>query len=180
MKNALFIILLMALPCMAISQIKSASLTASGLTCSMCSKSIYKALEKLPYVGAITVDIDKSTFEITFKAGSAVDIDGLKKAVEHAGFSVSSLKMIVNLEKVEVYNDAHVAVAQQTFHFLNVNKQTLQGEKTITIVDRNFVPAADYKKYKAYTQMKCVETGYMASCCPNSKDAKTRVYHVTL
>lgn len=162
------------------AQIKSASLTASGLTCSMCSKSIYKALTRLSYVEAVDVDIEKSTYSITFKKDAKVDIDGIKKSVEGAGFAIADLKVTADVQNVEVFNDAHVTIANQNFHFVNVEKKQLAGETTFRIVDRKYLPEAEYSKYKGMTTMKCIETGYMGGCCPKDKSPKTRIYHATL
>ena len=80
MKKFLFIILL-AFSIPAIAQIKSASLTASGLTCSMCSKAIYKSLLQVPTVKVVRVDIKNSKYNIEFKEGTNVVLDDIKKAV---------------------------------------------------------------------------------------------------
>lgn len=164
----------------AIAQLKSANLTASGLTCSMCSKSIFKALQKVAFVKSVEADVEKSSYSIAFKEGEKVVIDDLKKAVQDAGFSVASLQVTASFENAEVYNDAHVNVGGSTFHFLNVPKQTLQGDKTFTIVDKNYLTMAERKKYKKFTKMECFETGTMGSCCPNGKGAVNRIYHVTI
>ncbi len=71
--------------------IKKVSLVASGLTCSMCSKAIFKALTKLDFVEEVKVDIELSKFVLTFKSGKTVVIDQIKSAVADAGFSVQSL-----------------------------------------------------------------------------------------
>jgi copper chaperone CopZ len=71
--------------------IKKVTLTASGLTCSMCSKAIFKALSKLDFVEEVKVDIEKSIYILTFKTGKKVDIDQIKLAVTGAGFGVQSL-----------------------------------------------------------------------------------------
>jgi copper chaperone CopZ len=71
--------------------IKKVTLTASGLTCSMCSKAIFKALTKLDFVEEVKVDIEKSIYILTFKTGKKVDIDQIKLAVTGAGFGVQSL-----------------------------------------------------------------------------------------
>ncbi len=182
MKNLIVIIaLLWSIP--SFSQIKSASLTASGLTCSMCSKAIYKKLEKIPFVKSVTADVEKSSYNIQFKEGAQVVIDDILKAVQDAGFSVASMQVTAHFNNAEVFNDAHVEVGGSTFHFLNVPKQTLSSDKTITIVDKNYLPQASRKKYASYTKMKCYETGYMESCCPSGHSdhgSAKRVYHVTL
>lgn len=179
MKNLIIAFLLfISMPVSA--QIKSADLTASGLTCSMCSKAIYKALSNVPFIGTVTADIEKSSYAITFKPGSKVVLDDVKKAVTDAGFTVAALKVTAAFEKTEVYNDAHIDLGGSTFHFINVPKQTISGDKTFTVVDKNFLPAAGHKKYGKFTTMKCYETGYMGACCPHNVAAKTRIYHVTL
>jgi copper chaperone CopZ len=71
--------------------IKKVALVASGLTCSMCSKAIFKALTKLDFVEEVKVDIEQSKFILTFKSGKIVAIDQIKSAVSDAGFGIQSL-----------------------------------------------------------------------------------------
>jgi len=59
---------------------------ASGLTCSMCSNAINKSVKSIDFVEKVMANIQTSTFEITFKPGSTIDFDLLKKKVEDAGF----------------------------------------------------------------------------------------------
>ena len=176
----LFLVLLLSFTVPALAQIKSASLTASGLTCSMCSKAIYKAITAVPFVQAVIVDIDKSTYSIQFKDGEKVVLDDIKNAVTGAGFSVAAMQVTAIVEKADVADDAHLSIGGSTFHFVHVNKQTLQGAVTLTMLDKNYLPKADYNKYHKYTKMKCFETGYMGDCCPKDKTLSNRIYHVTL
>lgn len=180
MKKIAFIALLLFVATSSFAQIRSASLTASGLTCSMCSKSIFKSLQKVSFIQDIKVDIEGSGYELTFKPGANVVIDDVKKAVEKAGFSVASLKVTAMFPKTEIANDAHVTINGTNLHFLDVKPQTIQGEKTITIVDKNFLSAKDNKKYSQYTKMACFHTGMMASCCSKNGQPSGRIYHVTL
>jgi copper chaperone CopZ len=179
MKN-LIIIAMLLWSVQGAAQIKSASFTASGLTCSMCSKAIYKALVKVPFIKSVDVNVETSTFVVQFKEGEKVVLDDVKKAVENAGFSVASMEVTATFDHAEVFNDAHVNLGGSTFHFLNVTRQTLQGEKTFTVLDKNYLPNAARKKYAKYTKMKCFETGTMASCCPKDPLISNRIYHVTL
>lgn len=180
MKKVLFIIAILAITVPSFAQIQSASLKASGLTCSMCSKSIFKSLEKVSFIQDVKVDIEGSGYELTFKPGSKVVIDDVKKAVEKAGFSVASMKVTANFPKTTIENDAHIALNGTNLHFLNVAQQTIQGEKTFTVVDKSYLPAKDNKKYSQYTKMACFNTGMMAACCTNSSQPAGRIYHVTL
>ena len=179
MKN-IIIALALLVSVQASAQIKSATLTASGLTCSMCSKSIYKALVKIPYVQSVDANVEKSSFAITFKEGSKVSFDDVKKAVQDAGFSVASLQAVISFSGQEIADDAHISLGGNTLHFVHVHSQQLTGDKTVTIIDKNFLPAKEYKKYGKYTTMKCFATGVKEDCCPRDKTTSNRVYHVTI
>jgi hypothetical protein len=74
-----------------------------------------------------------------------------------------------------------VQIEGKTFHFLDVKDQSLEGEKVITLVDKGFVTAREYKKYSAATSMACVKTGRAQSCCVKKGIvADERIYHVTI
>lgn len=164
------------------AQIKSATLQASGLTCSMCSKAIYKSLIAIPFVQAVQSNIQNSSYTLSFKDGVSVDFDALKKAVTNAGFSVASLKAIITFSNAAIKNDAHIELDGKTYHFLNVKPQTLTGDRQITLIDKNFLSNKEYKKFTKFTTMKCYETGMMESCCSNKNQSgtATRIYHVTI
>lgn len=162
------------------AQIKSATLTASGLTCSMCSKSIFKALEKVPSVSSVDVDIDKSVFTIQFRKDAIVRADDIKNAVTDAGFAVAALQFTADFPATAVAPDQHIRFAGSTYHFLDVSPQTIEGERTFTIVDKDFVSAASYRRYRKATAMKCYETGKTEPCCASDIPAGTRIYHITL
>jgi copper chaperone CopZ len=180
MKNLLLAI---ALICSmnAFAQITTVNLQASGLTCSMCSNSINKALKSLEFVDDVKANIKNSTFEISFKPNAKVDFDQLKKKVEGAGFHVAKLNVNMRFNNVQVEDDSHVKIDGMVFHFLNVKGQTLNGEKTIQVLDKGFVSAKEFKKNEAFTKMDCYKTGVTATCC--SKEgiaAGSRIYHVTI
>lgn len=92
MKRILFG-LLMVMGVAAQAQFSKVSLQASGLTCSMCSKAVKNALEKVPFVEKVMVDIKNQQYNLSFKEGAVLDFDALSKAVEDAGFSVASMKV---------------------------------------------------------------------------------------
>jgi copper chaperone CopZ len=161
------------------AQISSASLTASGLTCSMCSKSIYKALSQLDAVQSVSVDLDKSVFTINFKPNVIITPDDIKKAVTDAGFAVASLKITANFPATEVENDKHIQFEGATYHLLNVSKKSISGVITFTVLDKNFVTNAEFRRNKKFTKMKCYETGRAESCCHSGVAPGSRIYHIT-
>ena len=148
----------------ATAQISKVSLQASGLTCSMCSNSINKALRSVDFVDKIEANIKTSTFDITFKPGKQVDFDKLKSKVEDAGFFVSKFFAVVHFDAVAVKSDQPVTIGDKTFQFVNVKEQVLNGEQQVKIIDKGFVSAKEYKK----------------SGITSSGSNSGKVYHVTI
>lgn len=174
-------ILLLGLGFSAQAQFSGASLQASGLTCSMCSRAVKLALEEVPFVAKVQVDIKNQQYNLTFRDSAQVDFDQLSKAVEDAGFSVASLKVTADVKDLKLQKDEHVRIGNHYFHFLNGGSRQLSGSTSFSVVDKNFVPAKEFKKYSAMTKMACVQTGKAASCCtvgdvPN----QSRIYHVII
>jgi copper chaperone CopZ len=183
MKKLSFLLLLaVSIHFTAQAQFKKASLQAAGLTCAMCSNATLKALKTLPFVDKIDTDLNNTTFILHFKPDASVNIDQIKQKVEDAGFSVAKLVLTAGFDQVKVSNDMHISYAGNTLHFINVKDQTLQGEKNITVIDRNFVTTKQFKKFSAQTDMSCYKTGTMGDCCKTAgKPAGAeRVYHVTI
>lgn len=181
MKKNIFILVFLLGSFISQAQVVQASLQASGLTCAMCAKSVYKNLEALSFVEKIDTDLDNSTFLLSFKEGNTVDADQIRKKVEDAGFSVASLKMKVNFNGQQVQNDQHLTVDGQVYHFLKIKDQVLSGEKTLLLIDKSFLSAKDYKKYTSSTTMECFKTGVAGACCTKEGiSGNTRIYHVTM
>ena len=163
------------------AQFSKATLQASGLTCSMCSKAVKVALEKVPFVKEVKVNIKRQEYTIVFQENDNADFDALKKAVEDAGFSVASLKVTGNFSDVSVQKDKHLQLDGKNFHFVSSGDKVLSGEQTFTIVDKDFLSAKDYKKFSAATKMECVKTGRASSCCvKDGMQSEERVYHVII
>ncbi|MBO9661199.1 MAG: heavy-metal-associated domain-containing protein [Chitinophagaceae bacterium] len=181
MKKLLILLVAGFMTLAASAQFSKASLQATGLTCAMCSNAINKALQEVPFVASVKSDIKNSVFNIVFKENESVDIDAIRKAVEDAGFSVGGLKLTGQFEQVAIGNDKHIEVGGSTFHFLDVKQASLNGEQTLTVVDKNFISAKQFKKFSTATKMACVQTGKAATCCvKDGVKQDARVYHVTI
>lgn len=179
--KVLFFIILMAIGVSSSAQIKKASLQASGLTCSMCSKAVKEALEEVAFVDKIMVDIKNQQYNITFKQDAEVDPDALTKAVEDAGFSVASLKLTANVDAVKLAKDHHVKIGNKFFHFLNGAGKELKGDVSFNVVDKGFVSDKEFKKHASLSKMQCVQTGRMANCCrADDVPDQSRVFHVII
>jgi len=177
----IFLILTIFTALSASAQVSKITLQASGLTCSMCNNAISKALKTLPYAESVKADIKNASFDIIVKPGSTPSFDEIKKKVEGAGFSVASMKVTMKFNNASIQNNEHINADGFTFHFLNVKDQLLNGEQTIQILDKGFVPQKTFAKNAVYTKMECYKTGVAGSCCTKGGlAAGTRIYHVTI
>nr|MBP7990725.1 heavy-metal-associated domain-containing protein [Sediminibacterium sp.] len=84
------------------AQVQKVNLQASGLTCAMCSKAIYKAVSAISFVDTVLVNIEASTYDIRFNSDATPRFDQIAKAVVDAGFSVANLTVVVNFNKQNV------------------------------------------------------------------------------
>lgn len=181
MKKSLIVMMMVLVATVAEAQFTRATLQATGLTCAMCSNAINKALQKVPFVESVRSDIKNSSFSIVFKTGMEVNADELKKAVEDAGFAIGGLKLTGNFSAVSIDAAGHAKIGSMLYHFLGAGGQVLNGEYTVSVVDKNFVTAKQFKKISAAEKAGCLETGTADKCCPGDSLAPdTRVYHVML
>lgn len=154
-----------------------AKIKVTGVTCSMCSNSVNKALSSLKFVEKIEVDLENAIFSITFKPNEKVAIDEIKAKVEGAGFSVGELIADFKFDNLTVSKDYHYQFENNTYHFVNVKDQNLNKVTSIRFVDKGLTSIKEHKKYVGLTSYKCIKTGKMESCC---KVEGNRIYHITL
>jgi copper chaperone CopZ len=168
MKKLFIFLLAVLIQSVASSQIQSVSLQASGLTCSVCTRAIYKSLKKLPSVAKVQEDIAHSSYHIQFKDAQKVSLADLKKAVLDAGFSVAWMEVKANFNNVEVANDSALQMDDFTFFFVDIQKQKLNGERKLLILDKDYLLEKDRKKYAGNFESKTAATN------------GDKIFHVTL
>jgi len=125
MKKILISSIILFASVIANAQITKAELTATGLTCSMCSKATYKQLTSIPEVEKVETDLNKTAFILHFKSGSAVNVG-------------------VNNQKAE--NNSSFTQDNITYTFMDTKPGVLAGEVKVQILDKGFVVEKEYKK----------------------------------
>lgn len=130
-----------------VAQIRSVSLQASGLTCSMCSRAIYKSLKKIPSVSEVEEEIAHSSYTIRFRNTGGQTLSSLKKAVTDAGFSVARMEVGIDFDQIAVANDSTVTFSDMSFRFTGIAPQTLNGKQALLILDKDYLLDKDRKKY---------------------------------
>ena len=149
MKNLFLTIVIAFISLSVNAQIKNANLVASGLTCSMCSNSIFKSLNRISFVESVESDVENSSFKIIFKKDEKIDLDALQKAVVGAGFSVAKLTFIINTSPLNVQDKSLVEIDGMSFYFVNTKYITLDGEVELRLLDKEFNSPKEYKKVKS-------------------------------
>ena len=181
MKHIVLTIWVIALAAASHAQVTQVKLQAGGLTCSMCSKAVWNALQKVPDVDKVSVDIKNQQYLITFRDDNAVDFDALEKAVEGAGFSVAAFSVTADVHRLQLQKDKHLLIGRQYFHFLNAAGQDVDGIIHFTVVDKGYTSAKNFRKYSSLTTMTCAQTGRTAPCCvKDGLPEQTRVYHAII
>lgn len=128
------------------AQIIRAKLTATGLTCSMCSKATYKQLASISEVENVEPDLNNTAFIIYFKSGSSVNVNDLKSKVEDAGFSVGELLVVFNFKNQQAENNTSFTMNDITYTFMDTKSGTLNGEINLKVLDKGYVVEKEYQK----------------------------------
>ena len=145
MKN-IFLLIAISLSMATNAQVIKVSLQASGLTCSMCSNAINKALKSLDFVDRVEADIKNYTFEISFKEASQIDFNKMRRKVEDAGFSVSAFVATIYFANVNIKANQPITIGNNTLVFAELNDLSLNGVKQVKLLDKGFVASKEYKR----------------------------------
>ena len=169
MKKILISSIILFASVIANAQITKAELTATGLTCSMCSKATYKQLTSIPEVEKVEPDLNKTAFILHFKSGSSVNVGDLKKKVEDAGFSVGELVVVFNFNNQKAENNNSFTQNNITYTFMDTKPGVLAGEVKVKILDKGFVVEKEYKKLSK-----------MAKQYPSYATINNNLYHIKI
>ena len=146
MKKILILTVLLFISVLVKAQITKAELTATGLTCSMCSKATYKQLVSIASVEKVEPDLNNTAFLLYFKNGSAVNLEDVKTKVEDAGFSVGELVVVFNFKNQQVANNGTFTLDNNTYTFMDTKAGTLNGDVKVKILDKGFIVDKEFKQ----------------------------------
>lgn len=156
--KGLFLGLFLFFSFLARSQFSKAEIQVSGLTCSLCSKAVLKALEEVAFVKKVEVDIKNQQYEIFLKDNSTIDPDELKNAVSNAGFSVAKLKVSGYFSNLQLQKGNPIKIDNLFFLFLNSSGTAINGELTLTVIEKDYLTTKAFKKYCSDPSIKCMQT----------------------
>ena len=134
------------------SQILQAEITATGLTCSMCSNAINKQLKSISEVDSISTDLNTNTFTVYFKKNSDLVPRILKNAIEKAGFFVGNMVLTMQIPASNFDNNT-AKVGNATFLFMDSKEPAPNTPTQFRVLDKGFVTQKEYKKLaKSYVK----------------------------
>jgi copper chaperone CopZ len=142
----IFLLLICCWTFSANAQVQKVNLQASGLTCAMCSKAIYKAVSAISFVDTVFVNIEASTYDIRFDKEMTPQFDQISKAVLDAGFSVANLTVMVNFDKQAVDKNGLFTLDGINYKLMGTPPATLQGSKKLQVIGKQYMLPKDFKK----------------------------------
>jgi copper chaperone CopZ len=140
-------------PYFASAQFISAQMQIDGLTCSMCSYSVEKSVQKLGFVKKVQVDLNSNLATIEFKEAKNVNIRDLIKAVKDAGFSVNSLIASFKVNGSNSENKPYILHEGCTYFILQ-ERRALNGLVELEFIEKEFSDKENYKKYRSIIETK--------------------------
>lgn len=138
-----------------LAQFSFADLGVNGLTCSQCSRSVEMNLLKLDFVHEVKMNLENTAGRIVFKKNVDVELSKIAKAVTDAGFSVGFLKISYVFHDLVVSGILSLTGARGQFCFVNTNGNALKGEIQLTVLNKEFMPKDDFKKWNETIQSRC-------------------------
>tara|TARA_Y100000768_G_C23556116_1_gene485960 strand:- start:118 stop:441 length:324 start_codon:yes stop_codon:yes gene_type:complete len=79
------------------------TMKVTGLTCSMCSLSVKKSIEKVYFVSKVDANVEEVTYNIEFKKNYYIDFFAIENAVLDAGFDVDKESLIVDVKNTNEF-----------------------------------------------------------------------------
>ncbi|TBX70320.1 heavy-metal-associated domain-containing protein [Flavobacterium silvisoli] len=146
MKTKIMIAILLVFATATHAQITKAEITATGLTCSMCSNAINKQLKAMPEVESVTTDLNTNTFTVQLKKDNQITPLSLKQRVEKAGFFVGSMIITLKLDNPK-WNDK-MSLTQKGHTYILVDNATnpVKDQIEAKVMDKGFITAKEYKR----------------------------------
>jgi copper chaperone CopZ len=160
------------------AQFISSTLKVDGLTCSMCSRTVHKALSSLSFIDSITPDLATTSFKLHFKKNQKVLLEEIKNKVEGAGFSIGELKVVFNFDKINVNNPLMFKYEDYYYEFVDGSQSKLTGNSSFKIIDKGYISKKEYKTNSKNPKYKCVYTPN-AGDCKAGAETVDHIIHVT-
>lgn len=157
LKSAFILTLILFCMQKGFAQFTWAEIGVNGLTCSQCSRSVEMSILKLDFVKEVQMNLENTVGKIIFKKGTEVSLKKIAKAVTDAGFSVGYLKVAYLFSNLDISGSVVLANASGQFCFVNTELKKFDGEILLTVINKEFMPNREYKKWNEAIKKSCGE-----------------------
>jgi len=163
-KTMLLGILCFCLSFASIGQWTYVEIGVNGLTCSMCTRSVDNALQKLDFIDQVEIDLESTNGRIYFKPNAKPDVDAIRQAVVDAGFSLRFLKVKFQFKTPMALEPEECFILDGT-HYQMINAVEVETKEAVfQLIGKGFMPKSAYKKWRSKLGKICwredVEPGY--------------------
>lgn len=139
----------------AFGQISRADLGINGLTCSLCARSVERALLELDFIESVEMNLQQTQGTIIFKNDVPVHPDQIAEKVVDAGFSVRYLKMDIDLKKFRQISGGCYEINGRTFVLLVKPQPSAKSAITVRMIGEEFLPRKEFKKWDSKLNDPC-------------------------
>lgn len=146
LKSVTLVILLLIMGFNSFAQISKVEIVATGLTCSMCSKSIYQQLKTISDVKDVETDLNTNTFSVTLTANNTITPRLLKDKVEKAGFFVGSMIVTLPFKNLVLEHGLTTSTQGMKLIFISPKVKLINNQTRVKILNEGFVSKKEYKK----------------------------------
>ena len=152
-KNFLYVLLIATASLGLVNRVDAginwAEVGINGLTCSLCSRTVEKSLERLPFIDSVVMSLETTNARIYFKNGGKIDYPAIAKAVSDSGFSIRLLQVEFSFNDITVNTDGTFNYQNKNYRWMDFKNGSARGKLVLKLVDGTYLPkkeAAEWKK----------------------------------
>lgn len=145
----LLLIYILIFPCLLLAQSQQVTVKISGLTCSQCTRSVEKQLQKLKFISTIDMDLQQTKAVLHIKKDQPADYYAIAKAVTNAGFSVASVTVNIPSNQLNIIDDHCGMLHSKYFYFIEPITNKQDKVVKVELIGTPFHPSKKYNNNKS-------------------------------
>lgn len=118
-----------------------------GLTCSMCSNSVYRSLLQVPGVKEVNMDLNENVAEVVLKEKATPAFRDLSQKVLDAGYSVRFIKVKIPFKEFTTSYGKVFHFNGNDYIYIGSEEKKLDDFTTVSIIGKGFATKKELKKW---------------------------------
>ena len=120
----------------------------NGLTCSLCTRSVDRSINRLEFVDSVTMSLENTEGRIYVKNVEAINLKRITKAITDAGFSVRFVRLQFDFRDTRIDKEGFFSFKGQRYRWLQLKSNSLQNDVALTLIDEGFLPKKESNQWK--------------------------------